>query len=43
MDMFSRPAAANLIDDGTEFQKDASQLTMSAGHPKMDVKAPMDN
>jgi len=64
MDLFSRPANADLIDDGTEFQKDASQLTMSppshglggqtnlratgskitsAGNPKMDVKAPMDN
>jgi len=43
MDMFSRPAAANLIDDGTQYQKDASQLTMSAGNPLMDVKAPMNN
>jgi len=64
MDLFSRPAAANLIDDasvrpsvqkpgsmggnlpwsdGTEFQKDASQLTMSAGNPMMDVKKPMNN
>jgi hypothetical protein len=43
MDIFSRPAAANLIDDGTEFQKDASQLTMSAGNPKMNVKSPMNN
>ena len=64
MDIFSRPANADLIDDasvrssgqkpgstggnlpwsdGTEFQKDASQLTMSADKPKMNVKKPMDN
>jgi hypothetical protein len=43
MEIYSQPDAANLIDDGTEFQKDASQLTMSADHPKMDVKAPRDN